>query len=71
MITGRDLQPLPFLFMPNTIEDHTRMTFYIDLFDDIQHGATDHREWLRDKLIQFALERDNLNIPIELFKLKP
>lgn len=57
--------------MSSGIEDHIKSSFYVDLFDAIQHGDNEHREWLRDKIIQFAEERDHLTIPTERFTIKP
>ncbi len=57
--------------MSSGIEEHIKASFYVDLFDAIQHGDQEHREWLRDKLIQFAEERDKLIIPTNRFTIKP
>lgn len=27
---------------------------FVDLFDECQHGDREHREWLRDKFIEYA-----------------
>lgn len=37
--------------------------FIIDLFDECQHGDKEHREWLRDKFIEYW--NDQVSDPTE------
>jgi hypothetical protein len=44
--------------------------FWVQLFNDTQHGDKEHREWLRDKYIESEYKKSGLKLNKDLFTIK-
>lgn len=78
--SGSQIDPIKFLSTQYTIakkSDSLSAAFcdgalFVELFDSLQHGDKEHREWLRDEIIEFINLNGCCMVPLtkEMFTIR-